>query len=86
MIGCGRTDEPWAVVTFEGGPLDGIRLSVVQKGSAVAVDGVCTVTDTGPVGERDSRRPLRWAVLRRACRKMTGLRFAIRDSIEVRNS
>ena len=25
-----RSDEPWAVVRFEGGPLDGIRLSVLR--------------------------------------------------------
>ena len=44
-----RTDEPRAVVTFEGGPLDGIRLSVLQREAVSPSLGFCTVTDSGPV-------------------------------------
>ncbi len=44
-----RADEPRAVVTFEGGPLDGIRLSVLQREAVSPSMGFCTVTDTGPV-------------------------------------
>ncbi len=48
MIGCGRTDEPRAVVKFEDGPLDGIRLSVLQREALSPSIGFCTVTDSGP--------------------------------------
>ena len=44
-----RTEEPHAVVTFEGGPLDGIRLSVLQREAVSPSLGFCTLTDTGPV-------------------------------------
>ncbi len=44
-----RTDEPRAVVTFEGGPLDGIRLSVLQREAVSPSMGFCTLTDSGPV-------------------------------------
>ncbi len=44
-----RADGPWAVVRFEGGPLDGIRLSVLQREAVSPSMGFCTVTDTGPV-------------------------------------
>jgi hypothetical protein len=44
-----RADEPWVVVTFTGGPLDGIRLSVLQREAVSPSLGFCTVTDTGPV-------------------------------------
>ena len=44
-----RSDEPRAVVTFIGGPLDGIRLSVLQREAGSPSLGFCTVTDTGPV-------------------------------------
>ena len=44
-----RADGRWAVVRFEGGPLDGIRLSVPQREAVSASMGFCTVTDTGPV-------------------------------------
>ena len=44
-----RADGPWAVVTFTGGPLDGIRLSVLQREAVSPSLGFCTVTDTGPV-------------------------------------
>ncbi len=42
-------DGPWAVVRFEGGPLDGLRLSVLQREALSPSMGFCTVTDTGPV-------------------------------------
>ncbi len=44
-----QTDEPGAIVTFEGGPLDGIRLSVLRRESVSWRLGFCTLTDTGPV-------------------------------------
>ena len=44
-----RADEPSAVVRFEGGPLNGIRLSVLQREAVSPSMGFCTVTDTGPV-------------------------------------
>ena len=44
-----RADGPWVVVRFEGGPLDGIRLSVLQREAVSPSLGFCTVTDTGPV-------------------------------------
>ncbi len=34
---------------FEGGPLDGIRLSVLQREAVSPSLGFCMVTDTGPV-------------------------------------
>ena len=37
------------VVRFEGGPLDGIRLSVLQREAVSPSLGFCTVPDTGPV-------------------------------------
>ena len=36
-----RSDEPRAVVTFEGGPLDGIRLSVLQREALSPSMGFC---------------------------------------------
>ncbi len=42
-------DGPWAVVTFEGGPLDGIRLSVLQREAVSPSLGFCPLPDTGPV-------------------------------------
>ena len=44
-----RAEGPWAVVTFSGGPLDGIRLSVLQREAVSPSLGFCTLTDTGPV-------------------------------------
>ena len=44
-----RVDEPRAVVTFSAGPLDGIRLSVLQREAVSPSMGFCTLTDTGPV-------------------------------------
>ncbi len=44
-----RADGRWAVVRFEGGPLDGIRLSVLQREAVSPSLGFCTLTDTGPV-------------------------------------
>ena len=44
-----RADGSWAVVTFEGGPLDGVKISVTRRESATWRLGFCTVTDTGPV-------------------------------------
>jgi hypothetical protein len=44
-----RSDEPRAVVTFEGGPLDGIRLSVLQREAVSPSIGFCTAMDRGPV-------------------------------------
>ena len=44
-----RTDEPRAIVTFSGGPLDGIRLSVLQREAVSPSMGFCTLTDTGQV-------------------------------------
>ena len=44
-----RTDEPRAIVTFTGGPLDGIKLSVLQREAVSPSLGFCTLTDTGPV-------------------------------------
>ena len=44
-----RTDEPRAVVTFSGGPLDGIRLSVLQREAVSPSMGFCAATDAGPV-------------------------------------
>ena len=51
-----RSDEPRAIVTFEGGPLDGIRLSVLEREALSPAMGFCTVTDTGPVQYRRWRR------------------------------
>ncbi len=42
-------DRTVAVVKFEGGPLDGIRLSVLQREAVSPSMGFCTLTDTGPV-------------------------------------
>ena len=42
-------DRTAAVVKFEGGPLDGIRLSVLQREALSPSMGFCTLTDTGPV-------------------------------------
>ncbi len=42
-------DRAAAVVKFEVGPLDGIRLSVLQREALSPSMGFCTVTDTGPV-------------------------------------
>ncbi len=36
-----RADGPWAVVKFEGGPLDGIRLSVLQREAVSPAMGFC---------------------------------------------
>ena len=36
-----RTDEPRAVVTFCGGPLDGIRLSVLEREALSPSMGFC---------------------------------------------
>ena len=44
-----RLDGSWAVVRFEGDPLDGIRLSVTRRESVSWRLGFCTVTDSGPV-------------------------------------
>ena len=44
-----RADGPWAIVRFEGGPLDGIRLSVLEREAVSPSMGFCTVTDAGPV-------------------------------------
>ena len=44
-----RADGLWVVVRFEGGPLDGIRLSVLQREAVSPSMGFCTLTDTGPV-------------------------------------
>ncbi len=44
-----RIDEPHSVVTFEGGPLDGIRLSVLRLEALSPSIGYCAVTDQGPV-------------------------------------
>ena len=41
-----RSDEPRAVVTFTGGPLDGIRLSVLQRAAVSPSMAFCTATDT----------------------------------------
>ena len=42
-------DGSWAVVRFEGGPLDGMKLRVMQREAASPSLGFCTLTDTGPV-------------------------------------
>ena len=39
-------DGPWAAVQFEGGPLDGIRLSVLQREALSPSLGFCTLTDS----------------------------------------
>ena len=44
-----RTDGPRAVVAFEGGPLDGVTISVLQREAVSPSMGFCTVTDSGPV-------------------------------------
>ena len=38
-----------AVVRFEGGPLDGLKLRVLQREAVSPSLGFCTVTDAGPV-------------------------------------
>ena len=44
-----RADEAWSVARFAGGPLDGIRLSVLQREAVSPSLGFFTITDTGPV-------------------------------------
>ena len=43
------SDDPRAVVTFEGGSLDGIRLSVPQREALSPSLGFRTLRDSGPV-------------------------------------
>ncbi len=44
-----RVDGPRAIVTFSGGPLDGIRLSLLQREAVSPSLGFCMVTSSGPV-------------------------------------
>ena len=44
-----REVRRWSVVTFQGGPLDGLRIRVLPNEAASHRVGFCIVTRTGPV-------------------------------------
>ena len=44
-----REVRRWSVVTFRGGPLDGLRIRVLQYEAISYRVGFCIVTPTGPV-------------------------------------
>ena len=44
-----REVRVWSVVTFQGGPLDGLRIRVLPNEASSHRVGFCIVTRTGPV-------------------------------------
>ncbi len=44
-----REVRRWSVVTFQGGPLDGLRIRVLPNEASSHRVGFCIVTRTGPV-------------------------------------
>ena len=44
-----REVRRWSVVTFRGGPLDGLRIRVLPNEARSFLVGFCIVTRTGPV-------------------------------------
>ena len=44
-----REVRRWSVVTFQGGPLDGLRIRVLPNEASSHRVGFCVVTSTGPV-------------------------------------
>ena len=58
-----RSDDPRAVVKFEGGSLEGIRLSVLQREALSPSLGFRTLRDSGPVPASSHRNVIAASVV-----------------------